>query len=97
MKAVNSEAKPVHGVAKAVELKVGDWSGNINLTIVPMDDFKVILGMDFFRSSKAIPMPYLGMVSIVDERAPCMVPVTQSDKGKETKVKTNSALQLTLG
>lgn len=42
MKAINSEAKPVLGVAKAVELKVGEWKGTVNLTTVPLDDFCII-------------------------------------------------------
>ena len=36
MKAVNSEAKPVQGVAKGVGMKVGDWIGTINFIVVSM-------------------------------------------------------------
>ncbi|KAK4381993.1 RNA-directed DNA polymerase [Sesamum angolense] len=43
--AVNSEAKPIQGVA-CVELKVSAWIGKCNLMVVPLDDFDVILGMD---------------------------------------------------
>ncbi|ERM94692.1 hypothetical protein AMTR_s00011p00232500, partial [Amborella trichopoda] len=82
LKAVNSEAKPLLGVAKAVELKLGGWSGTVNLSAVPMNDFRVILGMDFLRAAKVAPMPYLGVVSIMDTKTPCMVTAAKGEKGK---------------
>ncbi|KAL0395502.1 UNVERIFIED_CONTAM: hypothetical protein Slati_4516400 [Sesamum latifolium] len=46
VKAVNSEAMPVSGVA--TELRVGSWSGQCDFMAVRLDDFDVILGIDFF-------------------------------------------------
>ncbi|KAL0307084.1 UNVERIFIED_CONTAM: hypothetical protein Sradi_6125700 [Sesamum radiatum] len=46
IKAVNSEAKPIQGVA-SVDLKVGAWTGKCNLMVVPLDDFD-----DFVRSTE---------------------------------------------
>ncbi|KAL0413714.1 UNVERIFIED_CONTAM: Transposon Ty3-I Gag-Pol polyprotein [Sesamum radiatum] len=46
IKAVNSEAKLIQGMA-SVDLKVGLWTGKCNLMVVPLDDFDVILRMDF--------------------------------------------------
>ncbi|KAL0336607.1 UNVERIFIED_CONTAM: Retrovirus-related Pol polyprotein from transposon.6 [Sesamum radiatum] len=48
IKVVNLEAKPIQGVA-CVELKVRVWTGKCNLMAVPLDDFDVILGMDFLQ------------------------------------------------
>ena len=53
IKAVNSVAQPVVGVAKGVTIAVGPWSGTANFTAATIDDFKVILGIDFLASSKA--------------------------------------------
>ncbi|KAK4382004.1 RNA-directed DNA polymerase [Sesamum angolense] len=53
IKVVNSEAKPIQGVA-CVELKVSAWTGKCNLMVVPLDDFDVILGMDFLRLANAM-------------------------------------------
>ncbi|KAK4403116.1 hypothetical protein Sango_1052300 [Sesamum angolense] len=53
IKAVNSEAKPIQGVAY-VELKVGAWTGKCNLMVVSLDDFDVILGMDFMLLAHAM-------------------------------------------
>nr|GFB35009.1 hypothetical protein [Tanacetum cinerariifolium] len=47
IKAVNSPAKPIHGVAKDTRAKIGEWEGTIDLSVVPMDDFKVVLGLEF--------------------------------------------------
>lgn len=51
MKAVNSEARPIAGLAKDVPLKIGAWSGVANLMAVAMDDFQVILGMEFLHAA----------------------------------------------
>lgn len=47
MKAFNSEARPMREIAKGVELKVREWKGFNNLIATLINDFKVILGMDF--------------------------------------------------
>ena len=57
MKVVNSEALPIVGVSKRVSLKLRTWSGEMDLVVVHMDDFDVVLGMDFLLEHKVIPMP----------------------------------------
>nr|GFA52853.1 putative retrotransposon Gag domain, aspartic peptidase domain protein [Tanacetum cinerariifolium] len=47
IKAVNSLPKAIHGVAKDVQTKIGEWEGTIDLSVVPMDDFKVVLRLEF--------------------------------------------------
>ncbi|KAL0404245.1 UNVERIFIED_CONTAM: hypothetical protein Sradi_2065300 [Sesamum radiatum] len=47
VKAINSAAQPIAGVAKSVLIKVGHFEGKTNLSVVVMDDFKLILGLDF--------------------------------------------------
>lgn len=92
MKAVNSEAQPIHGVAKSVPVKLGEWEGRTNLTAVPLDDFQVILGMEFLRETKAVPMPFAGSLCMLGDH-PCMVSATT----KKTEDKCISALQLKKG
>ncbi|KAK4384457.1 hypothetical protein Sango_3058500 [Sesamum angolense] len=53
IKAVNSELKPIQGVA-CVKLKVSAWIGKCYLMAVPLDDFDVILGMDFLLLANAM-------------------------------------------
>ncbi|XP_068669063.1 uncharacterized protein [Aristolochia californica] len=95
MKVVNSAAREVSGVAKAVSANVREWGGKLDFTIVPMDDFKVILGMDFLTTCKAFILPSLGVVGILDEGGACMI------NGFKTNVTENvesiNALQLKRG
>ncbi|RVW49003.1 hypothetical protein CK203_081013 [Vitis vinifera] len=39
-----------------------------------MDDFKMVLGMDFLQKVKAVPLPFLRSMAILEEEKPCMVP-----------------------
>ena len=68
IKAVNSEAKLVSGIAFGVRFKVGEWTGKVNFLIMKLDDFDVILGDEFF---KAALVPFIGVMLIFDERQPC--------------------------
>lgn len=52
IKDVNSAAQPVLGMAYRVHMSIGAWSGQWNLMVVPLDDFDVILGNDFFVAAK---------------------------------------------
>ena len=63
-KAVNSDAQQVGGVA-CVSLKIGPWEGKCKLLAMPLDDFDVILGIDFLLQVKASVMPYLGEYSLL--------------------------------
>ncbi|XP_021753565.1 uncharacterized protein LOC110718935 [Chenopodium quinoa] len=94
MKAVNSAAKPVHGVARNIPTKLGDWSGNLDFTIATMDDFNLVLGMDFLRASKAVPMPHLGSVLVAGQH-PCLLKTCKMRKG--SKGPLLSAMQLKKG
>ncbi|CAI9281206.1 unnamed protein product [Lactuca saligna] len=47
LKVVNSLSKPIIGVAYGVPLKIAEWEGTIDLTVVHMDDYRMVLGMDF--------------------------------------------------
>ena len=82
LKAVNSAAKPSQGVARGVTMKIGPWEGKIDFTVAPMDDFKIVIGMDFLRQVKAVPIPFLHSMAILEEEAPCMVPTITESKAK---------------
>ena len=94
LKAVNSAANPSQGVARGVTMKIGPWEGKIAFTVAPMDDFKIMIGMDFLRQVKAVPIPFLHSMAILEEETPCMVPtITES----EAKTPMLSAMQLEKG
>ena len=51
---------------------MGNWEGNYKLLCVPLDDFDLILGIDFFLKAKVALLPYLGGLMIMDESQPCL-------------------------
>ncbi|KAJ8511859.1 hypothetical protein OPV22_002293 [Ensete ventricosum] len=65
MKAVNSEAKRISGQAKGIPIKIGTWSGSTNLMAVPLDNFQVILEMEFMHAAKLVPVPFLNFLCLM--------------------------------
>ncbi|KAA0060453.1 hypothetical protein E6C27_scaffold22G002800 [Cucumis melo var. makuwa] len=47
MKAVNSVALPIVGLVKRTTIKLGGWKGLVDFVVVKIDDFDVVLGMEF--------------------------------------------------
>ena len=73
-----------------MHLTLGTWSGKLDFSIVPMDDFKMVLGIEFFDQFHAFPLPATNSLSILDGSKACMVP-TEQGKSEE---KTLSAMQV---
>lgn len=74
-----------------VEIAIAMWKGITNLIVRLLDDFGVILGMDFLASSNVVPMPHMWVLSFMDESAPCIVPMC---RGEPMKNQTLTTLQL---
>ena len=90
MKAVNSEAWPIVGVSKRVPLKLGAWSGEMDLVMVRIDDFHVVLGMDFLLEQKVIPMP-LTKCLVITNHNPTIIPASIK---QPSNLRMISAIQL---
>ncbi|XP_060674828.1 uncharacterized protein LOC132804444 [Ziziphus jujuba] len=73
LKTMNAEVKPLDGMARNVELHLGTWQGNVNFSVAPMDDFDIVLGMEFLREFNVVPLPRYNTVCIM-EGGPCMIP-----------------------
>ena len=76
-----------------MELQLGTWQGKVDFSVAPMDDFNIILGMDFLKQFNPIPFPRLNMVMIL-EGAPCLVPAISP--AKETSPKLGAMLLSTM-
>ncbi|KAF2318953.1 hypothetical protein GH714_011949 [Hevea brasiliensis] len=92
LKAVNSAPTPTHSVANNVAVKIGEWIGSINFSIVAMDDYACVLGMEFMDKVKAIPIPFANSLCIVEHGGASMVPLKRKSGGSSL-----SALQLAKG
>ena len=44
---------------------------------VPLDDFQVILGMEFMHMTKLVPMSFLNSLCMMGGDDPCVVPVSR--------------------
>ncbi|XP_072971538.1 UBA domain-containing protein Mud1-like [Typha angustifolia] len=78
MKAMNSKCQLIVGQAKVVHIAVGSWRGKANFMMVPLDDFQVILGMEFLQTLEVEPlengpMP-LGITKVLKEFGDVMLP-----------------------
>ncbi|KAL5815082.1 hypothetical protein ACOSQ3_025877 [Xanthoceras sorbifolium] len=93
LKAVNSKARPLIGMARGVSISMGNWNGKIDLTVAPMDDFEVVLGMDFLEQVKVVPLPFLRSVAILKD-TPCIIPAIAKSGLKTPHL---SALQVKKG
>ncbi|KAL0370709.1 UNVERIFIED_CONTAM: hypothetical protein Sangu_0389000 [Sesamum angustifolium] len=67
--AVNSKAVPVSGIANT-ELSVGSWSGQCNFVVMGLDDFYVILDIDFFITANVIILPRMCGIFISGGKKP---------------------------
>ena len=54
MKVMNSTALPVIGLVKRTMIQLGGWSGPVDFVVVGMDDFDVVLGMEFLLEHQVI-------------------------------------------
>ena len=93
-KPVNSKAKPMEGVARDVRVKIGEWEGTVDLSVVPMDDFDLVLGLEFLDKVRAFPMPFANTLCILDGGKTCMV---STERDSKCGVKTLSAMQFKKG
>ena len=73
MKAVNSKAQPGYGVAPDIPMILGHWSEKFNMTVVPLDDFNVLLGIDFLKKNKVVLIPHLDGLIFMGESNPGFV------------------------
>ncbi|KAL2460983.1 Uncharacterized protein Adt_44403 [Abeliophyllum distichum] len=92
VKAINSVAQPIAGVAKSMLIKVGPFEGRTNLSAVQMDDFKLILGLEFLRDTKTTVLPFSDSLMMMGSK-PCVIPTLVGKMGE----KSVSAMQFSKG
>ncbi|KAK2981476.1 hypothetical protein RJ640_021917 [Escallonia rubra] len=92
VKAINSAAQPVAGIARSVLIKIGPYEERTNFSVVIMDDFKLILGLEFLSDMKTTVVPCTNSLAMLGSK-PCVIP-TVSPRARERSI---SALQLKKG
>ena len=89
MKAVNSPPDSVIGVAEKVDVTIGEWTGRVDFTIVQIDDYEAILGMEFMKQFEAMVVPHFKKLYIYDRQKD--VPISVPTVGV-TKLKCNTVI-----
>ena len=49
-------------------MQIGYWKGTCNLLYVPLDDFDLIIGIDFLLRAKVALIPHLGGLVVLEEK-----------------------------
>ena len=73
VKAVNSQARQVQGIARNVGICLGKYEGRVDLMVIELDDFDLILGNPFMRSAGVGVFPQLEGILIANEAGACFV------------------------
>ncbi|KAK3012857.1 hypothetical protein RJ639_008820 [Escallonia herrerae] len=75
------------GVIKNVDLRICRWTGKKDFNIIDMDEFGVVLGMDFMEKSSTTLNPYCGvMIMAGKEGQPeWMIPLVSKDGANARK------------
>jgi len=66
MKGVNAKSLSIHGVARGTDIQVGPWTCKVGITVVPLDDRKFYLAMDFLDKAKVVIVPHASNLFIAD-------------------------------
>ncbi|KAL0303196.1 UNVERIFIED_CONTAM: Transposon Ty3-G Gag-Pol polyprotein [Sesamum radiatum] len=93
VKAINLAAQSIAGVAKSMLIKVGPFEGKTSLSVVVMDDFKLIIGLDFLRDTRTAVLPHVDSLMMMMGAKPCVIP-TQAGRTGERNL---SAMQFEKG
>ncbi|KAL0367409.1 UNVERIFIED_CONTAM: hypothetical protein Sradi_3631000 [Sesamum radiatum] len=82
VKAINSATQPIAGVPKFVLIKVGPFEGKTNHFVVVMDDFKLILGLNFLRDTCPAVLPHVDSMMMMGVK-PCVIPTLAGRTGEK--------------
>lgn len=53
-----------------VLIQLGEWQGKTNLLVITIDDFELILAMEFLKTIQPAIVPHLGGLLIIDGKSP---------------------------
>uniref|UniRef100_A0A803N6J6 Uncharacterized protein n=1 Tax=Chenopodium quinoa TaxID=63459 RepID=A0A803N6J6_CHEQI len=75
LKTVNTIPAPIHGVARGVPLQLSEWKGTVDFIVVDMDDFNLVLGLEFMDSVRPFTFEEDGSLTIKRGQGAWSVPV----------------------
>ncbi|KAF2303688.1 hypothetical protein GH714_021227 [Hevea brasiliensis] len=90
VKGMIAESMPISGVAKNVSLQIGQWQGKVDITIAPLNEKKLYLGIDFLREVQALLVPYADTMCIMQHGQPYYVPIKREARAIKFIVKIDN-------
>ncbi|KAL0386374.1 UNVERIFIED_CONTAM: hypothetical protein Slati_4605400 [Sesamum latifolium] len=69
----NSAVQPIADVAKSVLIKVGLLEGKSNFSVVVMDEFKLILELEFLQDTCIAVLPHVDSLMMLGTKL-CIIP-----------------------
>ncbi|EOY02880.1 Uncharacterized protein TCM_017282 [Theobroma cacao] len=94
VKTVNSKWVRTKGIAKGIDVQLGEWHWTEDIEVIQMDDYKVVMGLDFLERIQAFLVPHNDCICILGSKGQCIVLVR---RGCAQPTKTLSAIQLVEG
>ena len=76
MKTVNSPSDYVIVVAEKVDVTLGEWTWKVDFTIMRIDDYEVVLGIEFMKEFDAMIVSHMKKLYIYDRREDVPIDVT---------------------
>ena len=76
VKAINSAAQPLVGVVKECTVRAGAFITTMDVHVLEMDDFGLILGMDFLRESRITIFSHGNALLVMGDK-PCIIRTTE--------------------
>lgn len=73
LKNINSANFPIIRIACQVDMQLGQWSEKVDMLVIPVDDYKLILGMKFFDQFCALILPHENAMVVLDPKCQCLV------------------------
>ncbi|KAF3778947.1 hypothetical protein EJ110_NYTH42439 [Nymphaea thermarum] len=83
VKAINAIPSATDGEAEAVRTEVGPWLGKCNFIVCTLDDFDVMLDVEFLIQAKVTVWPHLKSLVISYEKMSCLVSLEGKPCGTE--------------
>ncbi|MBA0683543.1 hypothetical protein Goari_025192 [Gossypium aridum] len=66
IKMVNFNEFPIVGVAQGVEQQIGPWKGKDDFSVIHLDDYNFVLGLNFLEKINALLVPLHDPICILD-------------------------------
>ena len=68
---LNGMDQRVDGLIQVVLIQMRAWSGQCEMMVLYLQDFELILGMDFLMEAEVGILPYLRVLAFLERRTPC--------------------------